>query len=97
MSQKTFKQDMIDKVHARFGGELSKRQAEDALNHVIDMMKGVLEEDGEIRIAGFGTFKVVERAPRKGHNPQTGESIDIPARNAVTFKPAKALKEMFND
>lgn len=38
-------------------------------------------------------FEHVERAARKGHNPSTGEAIDIPAKNAVAFSPSKAFKE----
>lgn len=38
-------------------------------------------------------FERLERAARKGHNPSTGETIDIPAKNAVAFTPSKAFKE----
>ena len=43
-------------------------------------------------LAGFGTFKVVDRKARKGRNPQTGADIDI---KAPKFTPGKALKEAF--
>ena len=46
--------------------------------------------------AGFGTFGVSRRAARVGHNPQTGAAVQIPARNAVTFKAGSALKDAVN-
>ena len=45
-------------------------------------------------IAGFGTFKVVDRKARKGRNPRTGEAVQIPASKAVKFTAGKALKEI---
>ncbi|MBU0986673.1 MAG: HU family DNA-binding protein [Proteobacteria bacterium] len=44
-------------------------------------------------LVGFGTFAKVRRKARKGRNPQTGEKIKIKARNAVTFKAGKKLKD----
>jgi len=41
----------------------------------------------------LGTFSVVERAPRKGRNPKTGEEIEIPAKKVVKFKASKRLSE----
>ena len=47
-------------------------------------------------IVGFGTFAISKRAARDGRNPQTGETVKIAARNAVTFKAGTALKESVN-
>jgi DNA-binding protein HU-beta len=47
----------------------------------------------EVVIANFGSFKVKERAERKGRNPKTGEEIIIPAKKVVSFSPGKNLKE----
>ena len=44
-------------------------------------------------IPGYGTFKVVKRAPKRGRNPKTGEEIEIPARKVLTFKPSEAFIE----
>lgn len=52
-----------------------------------------MNEDGKVYVRGFGTFEVRERSARKGRNPQTGEEIDIPAKKAPAFKPAKTLKD----
>ncbi|MBQ7355465.1 MAG: HU family DNA-binding protein [Clostridia bacterium] len=50
-----------------------------------------LASGGEISITGFGALRVKERAARKGVNPKTGESIDIPAGKGVSFKAGTAL------
>ena len=47
-------------------------------------------------VAGFGTFNVSKRKAREGRNPQTGETVKIPARKAVSFKAGTALKEAVN-
>lgn len=48
---------------------------------------------GEIRMAGFGTFKTIQRAARTSRNPRTGEPVPVPARTAPSFKAGKALKD----
>ena len=49
-------------------------------------------KNGEVRLAGFGTFTNAKRAARNGINPQTGKKIRIPARRVPKFRPAKELK-----
>jgi len=71
----------------------SKAAAEDALNAVIDEIKGNLSKGNDVALTGFGTFKVKKRKARKGRNPQTGETIQIPARKVARFKAGKSLKE----
>ncbi len=56
-----------------------------------DTITNVLEMDGKVSLAGFGTFSVVEKEARTGINPQTKEKIQIPARKVVKFKPAAEL------
>ncbi|MBE7158431.1 MAG: HU family DNA-binding protein [Rhodospirillales bacterium] len=51
-----------------------------------------LKEGARIRMNGFGTLEVRERAARMGHNPATGESIQIKASRKIAFRPAKELK-----
>jgi len=60
---------------------------------LVDIVRDALVRDGVVRIHGFGTFRLARMAPRRGVNPRTGETIDIPARNRVIFRPAKALRE----
>lgn len=76
--------------------DASKKQISD----IIDALKWVLANNlgigNEIRLSGLGTFKTVSKPERRARNPQTGESVTVPARKAVTFKPAMALREEIN-
>ena len=58
-----------------------------------NVTKALKKKDGKVTLVGFGTFAKVRRKARKGRNPQTGELIKIKARNAVTFKAGKKLKD----
>lgn len=72
-------------------GKMTKVQAELALNKVLANMADAMEKGERVTISGFGSFKVVDRAAQKGRNPQTGQTITIPARKVVKFKPGKNL------
>lgn len=76
--------------------ELTKKDAEKAVNAVFASVQKALVEDDKVQIIGFGTFEVRTRAARKGRNPQTGETIEIPASKNSVFKAGKALKEAVN-
>ena len=73
----------------------SKAEANRTVELVFELMTQALEdqEDGEVRIAGFGNFKTKVRAARKARNPHTGDMIEVPERRVVTFKPSRTLKE----
>ena len=74
--------------------EISKAAAGAALDSFIGgVTKALKKKDGKVTLVGFGTFAKVRRKARKGRNPQTGEAIKIKARNAVTFKAGKKLKD----
>lgn len=69
---------------------------EDATKMTTIVLKGIeeaLKKEDSLRFIGFGTFTIVDRAARKGRNPQTGEEISIPAKRRITFKPGKLLTE----
>jgi DNA-binding protein HU-beta len=58
-----------------------------------NVTKALKKKSGKVTMVGFGTFAKVRRKARKGRNPQTGEPIKIKARNVVTFKAGKKLKD----
>jgi DNA-binding protein HU-beta len=68
-------------------------QAVAAYDKLFWLVADTLKKGDTVAIPGFGTFKTVKRAARKGRNPQTGKEIQIAASTAVKFTPAKALKE----
>ena len=75
---------------------LSKKDAEKALKAFTDIVAAELKKGEKIQLVGFGTFEVSERAAREGRNPQTKETITIPASKAPRFKAGKALKDALN-
>ena len=75
---------------------LTKKDASNALNAILDTIRESLSKGDGVRLIGFGSFKVRHRAARKGRNPQTGKAIKISARNVPAFKDGKALKESVN-
>lgn len=71
----------------------SKAKTEEALNATIEAIMDCLAKGDSITLTGFGSFKVTQRAARKGCNPRTKEVIEIPAIKVVKFTPGKVLKE----
>ena len=75
---------------------LKKKDAEAAVNAMFKAIETELATGGKVQIAGFGSFKVKERAERVGRNPATRETITIPASKHPAFTAGKALKEKVN-
>ena len=75
---------------------LKKKEAEAAVSAVFEAISETLVEGDKIQLVGFGTFEVKERAARQGHNPLTGEKIQIPAAKHPVFSASKALKDSVN-
>lgn len=75
----------------------TKTDAEKALNGFLSTVTGSLQQGEKVALPGFGTFSVRDRAARIGRNPRTGESIEIPARRVVKFRPGKKLSESISN
>lgn len=88
------KAELIKKVEEATG--FSSTTAKAATEMVLGEIAEALAAGENVQIAGFGVFSVKYRAARTGKNPQTGEIVEIPAKKTVSFKPAKALKDMMN-
>lgn len=73
--------------------EITIKAATEAIETVVNTIADTLVDGEEIKIAGFGTFSVVERAAREGRNPATGETIQIEASKSPKFKASKTLKD----
>ena len=73
--------------------DLSKADATKAVDAVFDAISGALKSGTEVRLVGFGTFSVSERAASTGRNPRTGETIEIAASKQPKFKAGKGLKD----
>ena len=85
------KANIIEAIAKKYG--MTKKDAKTMLEAVVDTLVETLEAGNSVAIPGFGKLKIVERAARQAHNPQTKEIIEVPAKKAVRFAPAKALKD----
>lgn len=85
------KTELIAEVAKRTG--LSKKDAESAVNAVMETVSDTLAKGGKVQLVGFGTFETKERSARTGRNPKTKEAINIPASTVPVFKAGKALKD----
>ena len=74
----------------------TKKEAQAAVDCIFSTITQSLKNEDTLTVVGFGTFKVDRRKARKGRNPQTGEEIDIKAKNVPKFVPGKALKDAVN-
>ena len=73
--------------------QLPKKNAELALNAVVEVITESLSKGDKVQIVGFGSFEVKHRAERTGLNPRTKEPVTIAASKVPTFKAGKALKD----
>ena len=89
------KNDLIAAVADATGQ--SKADAGRCVDAVLDAVSGSLAGGTEVRLVGFGTFSVANRAATTGRNPRTGEAIQIPASKVPKFKAGKALKDAVNN
>lgn len=86
--------DIAKMLASKYG--ISVNEAKTFANTFIDLVNEGLQEDGLVKIKGFGTFKIVEVKDRESINVTTGERILIPGRSKVTFTPDSVMKELVN-
>ncbi len=84
------KGELINEVADEMG---SKKDAQVAVDAVINSISEALKRGDTVTLVGFGTFKVTERKARMGRNPQTGKEMKIDAKKVPKFVPGKALKD----
>ena len=85
------KKELIEAVYAK--GDITKKEAEFAVNAVLDSIIEGLKTEGKVIIPGFGSFEVRSKTAREGRNPRTGEKIKIAAKRTPAFKPGKEMKD----
>lgn len=74
-------------------GKISNKTSEIVINALISAIKVALSKGEKVTIAGLGTFLVSKRKERKGRNPQTGETITIPAGRLPKFRAGESLRQ----
>lgn len=92
------RKELAEKVVAQYprGGKnvvITAKVVEDILKYAESSIADELKEDNTVQLTGFGTFSASERAARVGRNPQTGETVEIPAKVTPKFKPGKTFKD----
>ena len=88
------KTDLVNVVAAE--AELSKKVAETAVNATLEAITNALKSGDKVQLIGFGNFEVKDVAAREGHNPKTGETIQIEASKKPSFTASKVLKALVN-
>jgi DNA-binding protein HU-beta len=88
------KNDLV--AHVSEAASLSKADAAKAVDAIFEGITAALKKGDEVRLVGFGTFLVTERAASEGRNPRTSEKISIPASKQPKFKAGKGLKDAVN-
>ena len=83
------KTELIEAVAAKAG--LTKKDAEKAVNAVLDSVVGAVAAGDKVTLVGFGTFESRKREGRVGQNPRTGEKIEIAATTVPAFKAGQAF------
>ena len=73
--------------------DISKKAAGDALQGFLTAVSDTMEKGDKLQLIGLGTFSVTERSARTCRNPQTGESMKIPAKKVIKFKVGSKLAE----
>ncbi|GHE58414.1 transcriptional regulator [Camelimonas fluminis] len=76
--------------------DLSRAQAGEAVEAVFAAITDALKKGDEVKLVGFGTFSVADRAAGTARNPRTGETINVPASKAPKFKAGQGLKDSVN-
>jgi integration host factor subunit beta len=83
--------ELVERLATRMG-QLTLRDAEQAVKTIFDAMATSLSKGHRIEIRGFGSFSVTHRRPRVGRNPRSGESVLVPEKRVAHFKPGKILR-----
>jgi nucleoid DNA-binding protein len=87
------KADLARAVYKRHGG-ISLQDSQRIVDLIFAIVKQQLLDGSRVHIVGFGTLEVVKRRARRGRNPATGETIELPAKRALVFRPSRAIKSV---
>lgn len=85
------KKEIVKQISDKLG--LTQLKTKEIVQETFDAIVETLLEDGRIELRNFGVFEVKQRKARKARNPRTGEKVDVPPKNVVTFKPGKEMEE----
>ena len=85
------KAEIIDSIQNRMG--LSRKIISAVVDDLFEVIKSTLETGESVKVSGLGNFVVREKKARPGRNPKSGETMTIPPRRVLTFKPSQAIRQ----
>ncbi len=88
------KSDMTQNLYEKLG--LSQRECGEMVDTFFSIIKQALADGDDVRLSGFGAFRLKHKKPRNGRNPQTGESLQLAERTVLTFKLSHVFKGQIN-
>lgn len=86
------KSDLVDRLIERFPA-LSRREVDASVSTILNAMTNQLAQGGRFEVRDFAAFSVRRLGGKIGRNPRTGETVVVPARYVVRFKPGKRLRD----
>ena len=95
MSKTITKLDLVNHLHENLG--LNKVESKELVEAFFDEIKKSLINNEEVKLSGFGNFKILNKRERPGRNPKTGEPAIISARKVVTFKAGQKLRKKMSN
>lgn len=94
MNKTLTKADIVEEIYERTG--TNRLDARDVVEKLLSIMKNAIKKDHELLISGFGKFECYSKAPRRGRNPHTKESIILPARKVIVFRLSRKFRAEMN-
>ena len=95
MSKTITKLDLVNHLNEKLG--LNKVESKELVEAFFDEIKKSLINNEEVKLSGFGNFKILNKRERPGRNPKTGEPAIISARKVVTFKAGQKLRKKMSN
>jgi nucleoid DNA-binding protein len=89
------KKEIVKQISDRL--DMPQLKTKEIVQQTFDAIVETLLEQGRIELRNFGVFEVKQRRARKARNPRTGDRVDVPPKNVVTFKPGKEMEERVRD
>ena len=86
--------ELSESIHQRIG--LSRSECQSLVESILDNLSNALVEGESVKIAGFGTFQIRDKAARTGRNPKTGVEVPIAPRRVLTFKASQKMRDRIN-
>jgi integration host factor subunit alpha len=82
-------------IHDRVG--VSRKDAAGLVEDVLNVLAGALVDDDKVKLSGFGTFEVRDKAARPGRNPRTNSPLVISRRRVISFRTSQVLRKAINE